>query len=93
MKFYSYDETIDGKETTYWFTSKAEANKERNAAMKFERQKSKERKELRGTDEWEDMALKDSAYFDPAAHSEIVCHQITPTKKGILQFLNTINRY
>ena len=90
MKFYSYDETIDGGETTYWFTSKAEANKERNAVRKLERQKRRAREALRGTDEWEDMALEDSAYFDPISYSEIECHQLTPTKKGILHFLKTL---
>lgn len=91
MKFYSYDETIDGKEITYWFTSKAEANKERNAARKLERQKRRERKELQGTGAWEIMALEDSAYFDPVEHSEIQTHELTPTKKGILHFLKTLS--
>ena len=90
MKFYSYDETVDGERTTYWFTSKAEANKERNAARKLERQKRKERQELQGKGAWEIMHLEDSAFFDPVDLSEIVTHQLTPTKKGILRFLKTL---
>ena len=90
MKIYSYTEVDgNGDPYTFWFSSKAAATKKRNATLRIERKKEKEYRAYDG--DFEDLDFNDRLDLDPIQVGAINVHYFTPTKKGLLPLVNSIN--
>tara|TARA_Y100000593_G_scaffold88618_1_gene171292 strand:- start:114 stop:386 length:273 start_codon:yes stop_codon:yes gene_type:complete len=86
MKIYSYTVTSEEGERTFWYSSRAAAQKARRDSLRDELDKEKERKSL--LDDWEDVGFDDRMDLEPNYVGELAEHNFTTTKRGFLEFLN-----